>query len=207
MDILNGFSGINLSWVKEWQPLVGSVLGSIFGFGGIILTLRYNAKKDRALQQTKIDADRHLAVEKELAERRGLLIVIRAELENYLHELHSMVRPVGEGTNRDLLVPPSLYPPIVFEANISRLGSVGGDVALIVVKAYGMLPGYANIIDFVIKGLRRYEKIDQIGSGNFAIPSIHAPTIEKATSQFVLVITMAMDAIDNELKKLPATGS
>ena len=126
-----------MEFLSQWQTLIGAVLG----FGGVIVTLLFNAKlarRSESLTREREIKTLCVALQQELLEYRKALV----EQTRALHDMEF----AGPQSNEQLI---DLYPLIfrqVFDANIERLGLLRPEQVSATLQAYNRQQSLVRVL-------------------------------------------------------------
>ncbi|HEX2526770.1 MAG TPA: hypothetical protein VHL31_10810 [Geminicoccus sp.] len=178
--------GMDLSWVKEWQTLVGSIVG----FSGVALTIWLSGRKDRNLLKLK-----------DQGERDSLLASISAELDRFRDDFTSMLQYAEEHDCH--VIPKHLDEPVIYKANLGRVGLVGKDAAQAIIQAYRYIKRYDQYLANTIEDALKDGRIGSAGDEYYAVPPKIFVILKPLILLFLGEIDRAIQVINEQLNPKP----
>jgi hypothetical protein len=123
---------------KDFQ----GIIGNLFGFIGVILTLWYNGRKDRNLHLWKVGQ-----------ERKSIAAAFKAELEAMASPLEKDIDNMDMAAGGFVAVPKEFIKPTFFLSSAAKVSLLDENIAEKVIKAYSFVDEYPKLLVFAVSVL------------------------------------------------------
>ena len=190
-------------WVDSHQPLTGAAIG----FGGVILTLLWNARQSRRSEAVKTNQQRTALLAAFYAELAAAESIIGQALiymvkEKFLYEWSKPMESMMDSTYMF-----QTCPRTVFEKNADKLGQLGRKLSHSIVEAYSSVAEFESVISIFTSPLPQNLRERKV-SGNDAVHGVDFVAKAKdAIARALADIKQALPKAERHgLLMLPAWG-